>query len=122
MMMINVMVIMIMMELVVKMVTKMISSKDWSSSLPPPLTRGTDFLLIMMMMILVVMSMLVVMVVVLEMIILLRMIFEVDLGRSRDGGWGILYEGGWCFCLLCLQHCIWDMNKMIANILGFCKL
>ena len=42
---------MIMMELVVKMVTKMISSKDWSSSLPPPLTRGTDFLLIMMMMI-----------------------------------------------------------------------
>ena len=67
---------------VVKMVTKKISSKGWSSNLPLPLTRGPGFLVIMMMMILVVMSMLVVIVVISEMIILLRMIFEVEVGHT----------------------------------------
>ena len=90
--------------------------------MPPPLTRGTDLLLIMMMMILVVMSMLVVMVVVLEMIILLRMIFEVDLGRSRDGGWEFCMRAGGVSVFSIFNIACWYMNRMIANTLEFCKL
>ena len=51
--------------------------------LPPPLTRGTDFLVIMMMYILVVMSMMVVMVVVLEVNMMLLIIFEVMLAKAE---------------------------------------